>query len=120
MMKAAMMVVTILGVTGLCACEKAGENMDNAIDDLRGERDLGDGAMEKAGAAIDNTVGTERRNDADSVADAIDGDASTKPNELSSRKDCQAAPVRACPAIRRTGANGEWHVLTCDGRDERS
>ena len=79
MMKAAMMVVTILGVTGLCACEKAGENMDNAIDDLRGERDLGDGAMEKAGAAIDNTVGTERRNDADSVADAIDGDASTKP-----------------------------------------
>jgi hypothetical protein len=54
--------------------------MDNAIDDLRGERDLGDGAMEKAGAAIDNTVGTERRNDADSVADAIDGDASTKPN----------------------------------------
>jgi hypothetical protein len=80
MMKAAMMVVTILGVTGLGACEKAGENMDNAIDDLRGERDLGDGAMEKAGAAIDNTVGTERRNDADSVADAIDGDASTKPN----------------------------------------
>lgn len=55
MMKAAMMVVTILGVTGLGACEKAG-------------------------AAIDNTVGTERRNDADSVADAIDGDASTKPN----------------------------------------
>jgi hypothetical protein len=80
MMKAAMMVVTILCVTGLGACEKAGENMDNAIDDLRGERDLGDGAMEKAGAAIDNTVGTERRNDADSVADAIDGDASTKPN----------------------------------------
>jgi hypothetical protein len=54
--------------------------MDNAIDDLRGERDLGDGAMEKAGAAIDNTAGIERRNDADSVADAIDGDASTKPN----------------------------------------
>jgi hypothetical protein len=80
MMKAAMMVVTILGVAGLGACEKAGENMDNAIDDLRGERDLGDGAMEKAGAAIDNTVGTARRNDADSVADAIDGDASTKPN----------------------------------------
>jgi hypothetical protein len=80
MMKAAMIAVTILGVAGLGACEKAGENMDNAIDDLRGERDLGDGAMEKAGAAIDNTAGTERRNDADSLADAIDGDASTKPN----------------------------------------
>jgi hypothetical protein len=55
MMKAAMMAVAILGVAGLGACEKAGE-------------------------AIDNTVRTERRNDVDSVADAIDGDASTKPN----------------------------------------
>ena len=80
MNKAAMMAVAILGVAGLGACEKAGENMDNAIDDVRGERDLSDGAMEKAGAAIDKTVGTERRNDADSVADAVDGDASTKPN----------------------------------------
>jgi hypothetical protein len=80
MMKAAMMALTILGVAGLGACEKAGESMDNAIDDVRGERDLGDGAMEKAGAAIDKTVGTERRNDLDSVADAIDADASTKPN----------------------------------------
>ena len=40
----------------------------------------GDGAMEKAGAAIDKTVGTERANDADSVADAVDGDASTRPD----------------------------------------
>ncbi len=80
MMKAAIMAVAVLGVAGLGACEKAGEGMDNAIDDGRGERDLGDGAMEKAGEAIDNTVGTERSNDVDSVADAIDGDASTKPN----------------------------------------
>ena len=80
MMKAAMMAVAILGVSGLGACEKAGENMDNAIDDVRGERDPSDGAMEKAGEAIDKTIGTERRNDADSVADAVDGDASTKPN----------------------------------------
>lgn len=80
MIKAAMMAVAILGVAGLGACEKAGENMDNAIDDVRGERDPSDGAMEKAGEAIDNTIGTERRNDADSVADAVDGDASTKPN----------------------------------------
>jgi hypothetical protein len=80
MMKAAMMAVSVLGVSGLGACEKAGENMDNAIDDVRGERDPSDGAMEKAGEAIDKTIGTERRNDADSVADAVDGDASTKPN----------------------------------------
>lgn len=54
--------------------------MDNAIDDVRGERDLGDGAMEKAGEAIDNTVGVERRNGADSLPDAVDGDTSTKPD----------------------------------------
>ena len=80
MMKAALLAVAALGLAGLGACEEAGENVDNAIDDVRGERDLGDGAMEKAGAAIDKTVGTERANDADSVADAVDGDASTRPD----------------------------------------
>lgn len=80
MMKAAMMALAILGFAGLGACEEAGENMDNAIDDVRGERDLSDGAMEKAGEAIDNTIGTGRANDADSVADAVYGDTSTKPD----------------------------------------
>ena len=80
MMKAALVAVASLGLAGLGACEEAGENVDNAIDDVRGERDPGDGAMEKAGAAIDKTVGTERANDADSVADAVDGDASTRPD----------------------------------------
>ncbi len=79
-MKAAIMAVAALGLAGLGACEEAGEDMDNAIDDVRGERDLGDGALERAGEAIDNTVGVERRNGADSLADAVDGDTSTKPD----------------------------------------
>lgn len=79
-MKAAMMAVAVLGLAALGACEEAGENVDNAIDDVRGEHDPGDGAMEKAGEAIDNTIGVERKNDADSLGDAVDGDASTKPN----------------------------------------
>lgn len=80
MMKSAMMAAAVLGLAGLGACEKAGEDIDNAIDDVRGERDLGDGAMEKTGEAIDNTIGVERKNDADSLGDAVDGDAATKPN----------------------------------------
>lgn len=81
MMKAAMMAVALVGLGGLGACERAGENIDNAIDDVKGDgRDLSDGAMEKTGEAIDNTIGVERNNDADSLGDAIDGDAATKPN----------------------------------------
>lgn len=81
MMKSAMLAVAVLGLAGLGACEGAGENIDNAIDDVKGEgRDPSDGAMEKAGEAIDNTIGVERKNDADSLADAVDGDKSTKPD----------------------------------------
>jgi hypothetical protein len=80
MKKAMMMAVAVLALGGMAACEEAGENMDNAIDDVRGERDLSDGAMEKTGEAIDNVVGVERKDDADSLGDAVDGDASTKPN----------------------------------------
>ncbi len=80
MMKSAVLAVAVLGLAGVGACEKAGERVDNAIDDVRGERDPGDGAMEKAGEAIDNTIGVERKNDADSLADAVDGDSATKPN----------------------------------------
>jgi hypothetical protein len=36
--------------------------------------------MEKAGEAIDNTVGIDRKDDADAIADAVDGDKSTNPN----------------------------------------
>jgi len=71
----------VLGVAGLGACEQAGEDIDNAIDDAKGEgRDPADGAMEKAGEAIDNTVGIDRKDDADSIADAVDGDGTTKPD----------------------------------------
>jgi hypothetical protein len=78
--KALLMAVAVLAMGGVVACEEAGENMDNAIDDVRGERDLSDGALEKTGEAIDNVVGVERKNDADSLGDAVDGDAATKPN----------------------------------------
>jgi hypothetical protein len=80
MMKSAMLAVAVIGLAGLGACEEAGEDIDNAIDDVRGEHDPGDGAMEKTGEAIDNTLGIDRKNDADSLADAADGDASTKPD----------------------------------------
>ena len=81
MMKCALLAVAVLGVAGLGACERAGERVDNAIDDVKGDgRDPSDGAMEKAGEAIDSAIGVERRDNADSLADAIDGDGSTKPN----------------------------------------
>jgi hypothetical protein len=66
---------------GLAACEKAGEDLDSAIEKtVDGKKDMSDGTFEKAGEAVDNTLGIERKNDADSVADAIDGDKSTKPD----------------------------------------
>jgi hypothetical protein len=81
MMKSAMLAVAVLGLAGLGACEKAGESIDNAIDDVKGDgRDPSDGAMEKAGEAIDNTVGIDRKDDADAIADAVDGDGTTKPD----------------------------------------
>lgn len=71
----------IAGVFVLGACEEAGEDIDSAIEEtVDGERKLGDGAFEKAGEAIDNTIGVERRNDADSIADAVDGERETKPD----------------------------------------
>jgi hypothetical protein len=58
-----------------------GEDVDSAIEKtVDGEENLSDGAFEKAGEAVDNTVGVERRNDADSIADAVDGEAETKPD----------------------------------------
>jgi len=81
MKKFALAAVAVLALGGVVACEEAGENIDNAIDDVSGQpRDLSDGAMEKTGEAIDNAVGVERNNDADSLADAVDGDKATDPN----------------------------------------
>ena len=70
---------------GLAACggsaEKAGENMDSAIEEAtQGEENLGDGALEQTGEAIDNATGAERQGDAaDAINDATDGDANTTP-----------------------------------------
>lgn len=79
-MKTMVMALALVGVSGLAACEKAGESVDNAIDDVRGKKDPADGAFEKAGEAVDHTLGTERKDAADSIADAVDGDPKTKPN----------------------------------------
>jgi hypothetical protein len=71
----------ILGAAGLSACEKAGEDIDTAIEKVDdGKSDPKDGAFEKAGEAVDNTLGIDRKNDADSIADAVDGDKATKPD----------------------------------------
>jgi len=81
MMKAMAIACAVLGVAGLAACEKAGEDMDTAIEKIGdGKANPGDGALEKAGEAVDNTLGIDRKNDADSIADAVDGDKNTKPN----------------------------------------
>ncbi|MBK8837241.1 MAG: hypothetical protein IPO30_00630 [Hyphomonadaceae bacterium] len=81
MMKALVIACAVLGATGLAACEKAGEDMDSALEKIGdGKVDPRDGALEKAGEAVDNTLGTDRKNDADSIADAVDGDKNTKPN----------------------------------------
>lgn len=80
MMKTMMMALALAGFAGLAACEKAGESVDNAIDDVRGKKDPGDGAFEKTGEAVDHTLGVERKDAADSIADAVDGDPKTKPN----------------------------------------
>lgn len=70
----------------LAACsensaEQAGENMDSAIEEAtQGNENLGDGALEQAGEAIDETTGNTQNNDAaDALNDATDGDASTSP-----------------------------------------
>lgn len=71
----------LIGVAGLAACEKAGEGIDSAIETVAdGHKDPADGGFEKAGEAVDNALGIERKNDADSIADAVDGDKDTKPN----------------------------------------
>jgi hypothetical protein len=80
-LKTVVAVAAVAGFAGLAACEKAGEDIDSAIEKAAdGKEDKSDGAFEKAGEAVDNTLGVERRNDADSLADAVDGDRRTKPD----------------------------------------
>ena len=81
MMRMFVAACALLGAAGLAACEKAGESVDSAIEKtIDGKEKPGDGAFEKAGEAVDGVIGTERKNDTDSIADAVDGDKDTKPN----------------------------------------
>ena len=68
---------------GACegSAEKAGENADSAIEEAtRGEENLGDGPLERAGESIDEATGNQRNDDAaDAINDATDGDSSTNP-----------------------------------------
>lgn len=81
MMKTIAIACALAGLAGLAACEKAGESVDTALEKATtGEGKPGDGSFEKAGEAVDHTLGTERKDTADSIADAVDGDPKTKPN----------------------------------------
>lgn len=78
--------VAMLGFVGLGACsqesssEKAGENMDSAIEEAtQGEVDRGDGALENAGEAIDQATGRENDDAADAIHDATDDNPNTQP-----------------------------------------
>lgn len=58
----------------LAACdgsaEKAGENMDSAIEEAtQGEENLGDGALEQAGESIDEATGNQQNQDAADAGD---------------------------------------------------
>lgn len=85
MLKTIVTAVAAAAMLTLAACdggsaEKAGENMDSAIEEAtQGEENLGDGALERAGEGIDNATGTERTDGADALNDATDGDRSTNP-----------------------------------------
>jgi hypothetical protein len=85
MLKMIATAAVVAAAMGLAACdgsaEKAGENMDSAIEEAtRGEENLGDGALEQAGEGIDEATGNQQNNDAaDALNDATDGDASTNP-----------------------------------------
>jgi hypothetical protein len=78
--------VAVLGLVGLGACsqegssEKAGEDMDSAIEEAtQGEIDRDDGALENAGEAIDQATGRENDDPADAIHDATDDDPNSRP-----------------------------------------
>ncbi len=85
MMKVVVAAGAAVAVLGLAACgnsaEQAGENMDSAIEEtFQGEENLGDGAFERAGEAVDSATGQERQDDlGDAINDATDGDSRTNP-----------------------------------------
>jgi hypothetical protein len=79
-------VLVVLGFAGLGGCsqegssEKAGENMDSAIEEAtQGEVNRGDGALENAGEAIDQATGRENHDPADAIHDATDDNPNSQP-----------------------------------------
>lgn len=84
MLKAACIAAATIGLLGLAACdgsaEKTGENLDSAVENAtQGHKNMGDGAMEKAGEQVDKMTGQKDNDPADALHDATDGDSSTKP-----------------------------------------
>jgi len=75
-----------VALVALAACspkgsaEKTGENIDSAIEEgTQGSKNLSDGPVERAGESIDKATGKERTDLPDAAADAVDGNAKTKP-----------------------------------------
>lgn len=67
---------------GACGdnAEQSGENLDSSIEEAtRGEENLGDGPLERAGESIDDATGNARNDAADTLNDATDDDPSTNP-----------------------------------------
>lgn len=86
MLKTTLISCAMLSLLALAACnpqgsaEKAGEDMDSAIEEAtQGEINRGDGVLENAGEAIDETTGHQNNDPVDAVHDATDGNANTKP-----------------------------------------
>ena len=86
MWKALICAGAIAGFVALGACdngsaEKAGENLDSAVEKAtQGEKNLSDGPFEKAGEAVDKASGATNPDAADSLSDATDADKATKPD----------------------------------------
>lgn len=87
MRKLVLIAACAVALSGASACkgsaEKAGENMDSAIENAaQGHENKDDGAFEKAGELIDKATNNGQNKDKDPIDklhDATDGDKSTKP-----------------------------------------
>lgn len=83
MLKSIACAAAISGLVALGACsdgssEKAGENIDSAIENAtQGHENKGDGAFEKAGESIDKATGAKNNDVIDAIGDKTDGDKTT-------------------------------------------
>lgn len=78
--------VAALGLVSLGGCsqegssEKAGQDMDSAIEEAtQGEINRGDGPLENAGEAIDRATGRENDDPVDAIHDATDDNPNRRP-----------------------------------------